>query len=254
MVFCIKTPENEHTYHVAGSEKLTEAISDATRYHLKPGDTVLRLDPIPDDKSLPFCLALVEILEVNESYTKARWGVEEAIIPTEKYHSACYVAIRDRLAPFVRIGGGPFGSNVRYGSIHSANESAALFDIAFRLPHTTKGLVNVSNPRVSKPLPPLPVTAEDRLGLRTISFKCNDTSTEWFRIFNDGFSLLLTSGFGADQKLIQLTSADATPVTFGLPETGFAEVYPRLLEFIPKALGSDRGTARKLFITLFSDL
>jgi len=221
---------------------------------LAPGDTVLRLNPIPDHTSNPFCLALVEILEVNESHTRARWGVEEAIIPTEKFHSASYVPIRDRLAPFVRIGGGPYGSNVRYGSIHSAKESAALFDIVFRLPDDAKGLVKVSNLRGSKPFPPLLVTAEDRLGLRNISFKCNDTSTEWFRVFRSGFSLCVTSGFGADQKLIQLTSADATPVTFGLPETGFAEVYPRLLEFIPKALESDRGSARKLFISLFSDL
>lgn len=254
VIFGIRNSGNDYGYHVAGSDKLTESIAEATRYPTTTGETVLRLDSIPGHDSIPFCLALVEILEVTENYTRARWGIEEAIIPTANYHTATYCAIRNRLKPFVRIGGGSYGSNVRYGSIHEAKEETALFDIAFQLPDDDRGLVNVSNPRGSRPFPPLPVTAEDRLGLRSISFKCCDPVTDWFRIFKDRFSLHLESGFGADRKSIRLESFDSPAVSFGLHDSGFGAVLPGLLEFIPEALKSDRATARNLFISIFSRL
>ncbi|MDE0837206.1 MAG: hypothetical protein OSA84_12735 [Akkermansiaceae bacterium] len=253
IVVQFKTPAGAELYHVAGKGEVAESIRDATRYEVDPGGKPLKLDPFPTYPCLPICLALIEVVEVTYNYVRVRWGEEEVIVPPHKLHAATYCPIRHRLNPFVRIGGGPYGSTVLIDNPHKERETAALFDVGFILPGDTGELVNVSNPRGSKPFPILPA-GDDPLGLtwNHLSPLC-ENSSEWFRLLNR-CSLHLDSGFGGSSKSIRLESADHVPIRFTLPKSSFAAVHPRLVEFIPRAEESEPSAVRELFISLFSDL
>jgi len=253
VVFQFKDSGGAERYHVKGKGAVAPSIRDATRYEVDPYGRPLTLTPFPTSGGIPICLALIEVIELTQNYARVRWGEEEAIIPPGNLHLGTYGAIRNRLYPFVQIGGGPYGSNLRLKNPHREQDTVGLFDVGFILPGDTGEIVNFANPRGTKPFPILPANP-DPLGLRLNPQPSkSENSSEWFRLFN-GCSLHLESGFRNKPKSIWLASADAETVSYKLPQTSFATIHPRLVEFIPRASESDRATARKLFISLFSDL